>query len=280
MRGNYRLLSTVAVLMSTLFVLGCGAGDEGDEVPTALDDVGDLVDLAPDARPLLWLDDRRILFSRYTVRGITVVALDGEVTLEAFPLADDNQWRISPDGTEIAYVVANDPGMAGATLYVEPLNDDAPPRALVEGEGIRLISWTVDGRWLVYNDPAESWTQAVPKDGGKPQDYLAEHDARGSATVQIPPEGTLPAQAPTAPPMGEELHVQLDPEQDYGDWKPWEGGWKLLQDNLTTTEWCSGFIPSPDGRLAACAHIVEDELSFSDEGEEDELFGAVIRIEP
>lgn len=282
MRGNYRFRSTAVALVCTLSILGCGAGDQGEDVPPSLDDVGDLVDLAPDARPLLWLDDRRILFSRapYAARGITVVSLDGDVTLDAFPLADEDQWRISPDGTEIAYVVANEPGTAGATLYFEPLDDDAPRRALVEGEGIRLITWTADGRWLVYNDPAESWTQAVPRNGGDPQDYLSENDARGSATVEIPPEGALPALTPDPPPMGEELHVQLDPSHGYGDWEPWEGGWKLLQDNLTTTEWCSGFIPSPHGRLAACAHIVEDELSFSDEGEEDELFGAVIRIRP
>jgi hypothetical protein len=165
-------------------------------------------------------------------------------------------------------------------LYVEPLDDDAPRRALVEGDGIRLISWTVDGHWLVYYDPAASWTQAVRSTGGDPQDYLSEVEARGSATVQIPPEGTLPPQMPDPPPMGEELHVQLDPDDEYGDWEPWEGGWKLLQDNLTTTERCSGFIPSPDGRLVACTHTIEDELSLDDEGEDDELFGAVIRIRP
>jgi hypothetical protein len=282
MRGNYRLLSAVVVLVSALSVPGCGAGDEGDDVPAALDDVGDLIDLAPEASPLLWLDDRRILFSRapYAARGITVVSLDGDVTLEAFPLADEDQWWISPDGTEIAYVVANEPGSAGATLYVEPLNDSAPRRALVEAEGIRLITWTVDGRWLVYNDPAESWTQAVPSQGGEQQNYLDENKARGSATVEIPPEGTLPPQLPDRPPMGEELYVRLDPDREYGDWKPWEGGWKLLSEHLTTTEWCGGFLPSPDGRLAACTHRIEDDLSFSDEGEEDERFGAVIRIRP
>jgi hypothetical protein len=277
MRGKHRLVPAVVAIMSTFFVLGCGASDQGEEVPAALDDVGDLVDLAPEASPLLWLGNQRILFSYgYPTGGITVVSLDGEVTLDAFPLGAEDGWRISPDGTEIAYVVSDD---RGATLYVEPLNDDEPPRALVRGEGIVLITWTADGRWLIYNDPAEDWTQAVPSQGGgRPQNYLDENQARGSATVEIPPEGTLPPQMPDARPMGEELYVSLDPDREYGDWKPWEGGWKLLQDNLTTTEWCSGFLPSPDGRFAACAHRIEDDLSYSDSGENVEHFGAVIRI--
>ena len=266
-----------AALLAGVSILGCSGGGVSSE----LDDVGDTADLAPDARPLLWLDDENVLFSRQLPHGVMVVSLDGEVTLDAFPLADESDWEISPDGTEIAYVLANDPGMSGATLYVEPLDDEeAAPRAVVEGDGLRLVSWTVDGRWLVYNDPGESWTQAVPSAGGEPQDYLSEADAEGSATVEIPPEGTLPPQMPSPQPMGEALYIQLEPAEDYGDWEPWEGGWKLLQDNLTTTERCSGFIPSPDERLVACTHVIEDELSLSDESEDDELFGAVIRIKP
>ena len=279
--SNYpRLLAAGAALTSSLALLGCGAAGDGEFGPASLDDVGDTVDLAPDSRPLLWLDDERVLFSRAT-HGVTVVSLDGEVTLDASPLVEENDWQISPDGTEIAYVLANDPGMSGATLYVEPLDDEeAAPRAVVEGDGLRLVSWTVDGRWLVYNDPNESWTQAVPSAGGEPQDYLSETDAESSATVVIPPEGTLPPQMPSTEPMGEALYVQLEPGEDYGDWESWEGGWKLLQDNLTTTERCSGFIPSPDQRLVACTHVIEDELSLSDEGGDDELFGAVIRVKP
>jgi dipeptidyl aminopeptidase/acylaminoacyl peptidase len=282
MHGTHRWLSGGMALICALCVLGCGKADHGEEVPAGLDDVGDLIDLTPDAGPLLWLDDRRILFSRsrYLTRGLIVVGLDGEVTLDAFPLADEDGWRISPDGTEIAYVVADARSTTGETLYVEPLNDDEPRRVLVRGDGIRLITWTVDGRWLIYNDPAESWTQAVPSQGGPPQSYLDENQARGSATVQIPPEGTLPPQMPDPPSMGEELYVRLDPNVDYGAWKPWEGGWKLLKENLTTTEWCSGFLPSPDGRLAACAHRIEDDLLYSDSGENVERFGAVIRVRP
>jgi hypothetical protein len=280
MRSTHIHLLTAAVMASLLAGAGCAAED-GVGGQAALDDVGETVDLAPDARPLLWLDDQRILFSRELPHGVMIVSLDGEVTLEAFPLASENNWKLSPDGTEIAYVLANEPGTSGGTLYVESLDDeDAPRRAIVEGDGLQLVSWTVDGRWLVYNDPDESWTQAVPSAGGNSQDYLSEDDAEGSASVQIPPEGTLPPQMPTSQPMGEELYIQLEPEEDYGEWESWEGGWKLRQDNLTGTERCSGFIPSPDGRLVACTHIVEDDLSLSDEGEDDELFGAVIRLRP
>ena len=265
-----------AALLVGVFTLGCSGGG----VSSDLDDVGDTVDLVPDAEPVMWLDDERILFSRTVTHGLIVASLDGEVTLEAFPLADENSWRISTDATEIAYVLANDPGTSGSTLYVEPLDDEeAAPRAVVESDGLHLVSWTVDGRWLVYNDPYESWTQAVPSAGGEPQDYLSETDAEGSATVEIPPEGTLPPQMPSPQPMGEALYIQLEPAEDYGDWEPWEGGWKLLQDNLTTNERCSGLIPSPDERLVACTHVIDDELSLSDESE-DELFGAVIRIKP
>jgi hypothetical protein len=267
------LLCVGVALLAGASLLGCSGGG----VSSDLDDVGDTVDLAPDARPLMWLDDERILFSRTVTDGLIVASLDGEVTLDAFPLAGADDWRISPDGTKIAYVLANDPG-TGSTLYVESLDDEeAAPRAVVESDGLHLVSWTVDGRWLVYDDPYESWTQAVPSAGGEPQNYLSETNAEGSATVEIPPEGTLPPQLPSPQPMGEALYVPLEAGEDYGDWEPWEGGWKLLQDNLTTDERCSGLIPSPDERLVACTHVIYDEISLSDESE-DELFGAVIRI--
>lgn len=280
MRSYSRKLAAGAIAVCSLALLGCG-GDDGQFGPASLDDVGDTVDLAPGARPLLWLDDQHVLFARQPTNGLMVVSLDGDVMLDAFPLAGEDDWRISPDGTEIAYVLSNEPGTSGTTMYVEPLDDEeAAPRARVEGDNLHLVSWTVDGRWLVYNDPSKSWTQAVPSAGGDSQDYLSEDDAEGSATVVIPPEGTLPPQMPSPQPMGEELYIQLAPDEDYGEWESWEGGWNLRQENLTSTERCSGFIPSPDGRLVACTHIVEDELSLSDEGEDDALFGAVIRLRP
>ena len=120
--------------------------------------------------------------------GIYQVSLD---TLERRRLtqapvgAGDFRFEVSPDGSTLAFIRFEKVGIAD--LYVVPMGGGEPRRLSNWNGVIEGLSWTPDGREIVYSvdEPAASRLWRIDAHGAVP--------ARGSPIVDIPTAATNPS---------------------------------------------------------------------------------------
>jgi hypothetical protein len=253
----------LSMLLVGLGSMACGAGEHQRAASSRLVRAGDMLDLVPDGRsPLLWVGNEIVFFETST--GIVATDLEGRILIHAGPLTSRSAWALSPDARELVYALP-------AGVYRAAL-DGSSPTVLVQRKDVQYVHWTQDGRYVIYTD--REGTYAIPREGGTSGPYLPEQEAKGSYSVVIPPGGLLPNPAPERP-LGEALWVHIDPDSDYGSWKAWEDGRLVIRSHLHLNETCRPFVLSPNGRLAACTHVITNILDETSEG-----WGAVMAIRP
>ena len=117
-------------------------------------------------------------------RGIYQVFLE---TLERRRLTQgplgDGDWRfeVSPDGTTLAFIRYGRSGIAD--LYVVPIGGGEPRRVTDWNAALTGLSWTADGREIVYSveDAATSRLWRIPAKGAQPGRGLPIGDIPASA---------------------------------------------------------------------------------------------------
>ena len=126
--------------------------------------------------------------------GIYEVSLD---TLERRRVTQapigDGDWRfeVSPDGSTLAFIRYERPGIAD--LYVVPMRGGGPRRLSNWGAPIRGLSWTSDGREIVYSvdEPLASRLWRISANTATP--------ARGLPIAGIPAAATNPSISRSTP---------------------------------------------------------------------------------
>jgi hypothetical protein len=240
--------------------------------------IGDTIDTVENSwHTLAWLSNDRVLF-RVQSHFLAMVTIEGKVPLFV-ALTSPRSWAVSPDGKEVAYIAwvpETDRRNPKSILYVGPLLADAPPRKVYTGGLMQGVMWTVDGGYLIVNEEGHN-TRAFPSEGGPPREYLAEGDAKGSATVRIPPGGPLPNYVPIEPLWSDYKQpawVRLEPGSEFGRWTVARDGRSLERSGgFEVSHSCRGLLPSPDGRFLACTHVRQDHLR-----ETSESWATIIRI--
>jgi WD40 repeat protein len=119
-------------------------------------DTGQLIWTRPlDARPreLLWSGDgsRLVVVSAHTVR--TYAGSGGRPTVLRLPGAPAGDAALSPDGTRLALVLGGD-----RVVTVRAGSASSPVRQLLAVAGLRELSWSPNGKWLLATLPvADQW---------------------------------------------------------------------------------------------------------------------------
>jgi hypothetical protein len=90
----------------------------------------------------------------------------------------------------------------------------------------------------------------------------------GTTTVRL--DGTVVSTDPEGS-QTEPEWARLDPDAVFGTWRSWDGGIYLVR----TDEKCGPpLLPSPDGKLVACNHVITNRLD-----ETNGSYGAVVRLD-
>ena len=105
------------------------------------------------ARELIWSSDgsRLVVVSARSVR--TYAGSGGRPTLLHLPSAPVGDAALSPDGERIALVIGGD-----RVVIVRAGSASTPVRQLLAVAGLRELSWSPNGRWLLASLPAaDQW---------------------------------------------------------------------------------------------------------------------------
>ncbi len=104
-------------------------------------------------RELLWSGDgsRLVVVSAHSVQ--TYPGSGGQPTLLRLPGAAAGEAALSPDGTRLALVLGGD------RVVVLPAGSaSSPVRQLLAGAGLREVSWSPNGKWVLVSWPAaDQW---------------------------------------------------------------------------------------------------------------------------
>jgi dipeptidyl aminopeptidase/acylaminoacyl peptidase len=148
-------------------------------------DTGQLIwTRAVDARPreLLWSADgsRLVVVSAHAVR--TYAGGGGRPTILHLPGAPAGDAALSPDGTRVALVLGGD-----RVVVVRAGSASSAVRQLLAVAGLREVSWSPNGKWLLSTLPAaDQWVfvRAVGSARVAAVAHIAQQfSARGSATT-------------------------------------------------------------------------------------------------
>jgi WD40-like Beta Propeller Repeat len=106
----------------------------------------------PKPRELMWSSDgqRLLVLSSHAAR---IYSASGSLRMTIPLAAFASDAALSPDGRLLALV------LGGAEVVVAPTGSSRPPmRQLLAGTGLREVSWSPDGRWLLVAWPAlDQW---------------------------------------------------------------------------------------------------------------------------
>jgi Tol biopolymer transport system component len=155
--------------------------------------------VSPSGTHVAWAGDSKSVLVRDAERppgpfGINQVFLD---TLDRRPLtlapigAGDYRFEVSPDGKSLAFIRYEKRGIAD--IYVVPMTGGEPRRITNWNATIDGVSWTPDGRQVVYSvqEPAASRLWRIDVNTATP--------ARGSPIADIPVSAMNPSVSRPAP---------------------------------------------------------------------------------
>ena len=102
----------------------------------------------PAVDPRFLPDGRHVIFKSHGKQGesLVTVDLDGQIAKEQ-PLFSDSYWRFSPDGTRVAYALAE--GDRRISRVAVRNVDAAEPELFLDISPIHVFDWTPDGRSLI-----------------------------------------------------------------------------------------------------------------------------------
>ena len=216
---------------------------------------GDERQVSPSGSHVAWAGDSKSVLIRDRERddspfGIFQVFLD---TLERRPLtrapvgAGDWRFEVSPDGSTLAFIRYEKVGIAD--VYVVPMTGGEPRRLSNWNTAIEGLSWTPDGREIVYSvtEPAASRLWRIDVSSATP--------GRGSPIADIPAAAQSPSISRPTPTWPARLAFQTltrDVDLRLTDLasQPLNGGFTSQPFvNSTRIEASARF--SPDGRRVA-----------------------------
>jgi dipeptidyl aminopeptidase/acylaminoacyl peptidase len=109
--------------------------------------------LGAQPRELLWSGDgsRLVVVSAHSVR--TYAGSGGRPTILHVPGAPAGGAALSPDGKQVALVLGGD-----RMVIVRSGSASSPARQLLAGAGLRDVSWSPNGKWVLVSWPAaDQW---------------------------------------------------------------------------------------------------------------------------
>lgn len=234
-------MRTPAIILAALSAAwlggaGCSLADRGPA--RDLTEVGGIVDIASDGAPLVWVDNETIVYT--TLTDIARIEIDGSGRrrLDSI-IRRPRQWKLSPDGAYLAYVVPN--GSATESLKV----------ASVDGSRVSVLATGIAIDGLVWSDDATRIAFLEGPIGGRRQ-YLV---------VSLALSRDPPAPVGTTGIKSDEFDVRARhfrplsarAAEGVGPWKLRHGAPGVIHLELGD-EQCAQPILSPNGRYAACAH--------------------------
>jgi hypothetical protein len=137
----------------------------------------------PRPRQLMWSSDgtRLIVLSPHAAR---VYSASGSLRMTIALSGVATDAALSPDGRRLALV------LGANQVVVAPTDSSRPPmRQLLAGAGLRELSWSPDGRWLLVAWPgADQWV--FVRVAGAPRDAAVSHIAQqfslGGSSSEFP----------------------------------------------------------------------------------------------
>jgi Tol biopolymer transport system component len=107
---------------------------------------------------------------------------------------DLGSWRLSPDGSTVAYLLRGDEGRRERDLWVRSVTMDDQPTLLRAGLALGTsVNWTLDGRYVLFTEAVNAEVAPIfriaVEGGGEPEPVPWPLEARQLDAMSFDPEG-------------------------------------------------------------------------------------------